>query len=349
MNGETRIDIHRNNLFYDAYNGIMNKSLQELKKQLKIKYIGEEGIDAGGLLRDFFYQISKEIGNPNYSLFQYPHDNSYELKINPDSGMTNPNHLQYFKFIGRIIGLAIFNKQYLSISFTLLFYKRLLNKPLEISDLKYIDSQIYKNLQHLKNNDGVENFYLTFTMDTEDCFGNRKTIELKPNGANIDVTDLNKHEYIETVECFEGRIYEIIPQNISSIMNEVDLKYLISGNNEINVDDWEDNTDYEGYNKDDITIINFWKCVRKFGNENRKKLLLFATGNSQVPVTGFKDIQGSGKIQHFKIKKFGTGEDLPKSHTCFNRIDLPPYTSYTVMKQKIIIAISEGMGTFSIE
>jgi len=117
----------------------------------------------------------------------------------------------------------------------------------------------------------------------------------------------------------------------------------------IDVNDWENNTDYEGYNKDDITIIYFWKCVRKFSHENRTKLLLFATGNSQVPVTGFKDLQGSGKIQHFKLKKMGEEKDLPKSHTCFNRIDLPPYTSYTKLKQKLLLAISEGMGGFSME
>jgi len=47
------------------------------------------------------------------------------------------------------------------------------------------------------------------------------------------------------------------------------------------------------------------------------KLLLFATGNSQVPVTGFKDLQGSGKIQHFRLKKAGSPDDLPISHTWY--------------------------------
>jgi len=200
-------------------------------------------------------------------------------------------------------------------------------------------------------------------MDMEDCFGNRKTIELKPNGVNIDVTDSNKNEYInlvienklnnpndkEQLDALKQGFYEIVPLNINSILDEIDLKYLISGINVIDVDDWENNTDYEGYEKNDITIINFWKCVRNFSNENRKKLLIFATGNSQVPVTGFKDLQGSGKIQHFKLKKMGTLKDLPISHTCFNRIDLPPYTSFTIMKQKLLRAISEGMCGFLIE
>jgi len=274
-NSNTIIEVDRNNLFNDTFNSIMCKSPQELKKRLKIKYKKEEGMDAGGLLRDFFYQISKIIGNPNYSLFKYSHDNSYELEINPNSGIVDSNHLLYFRFIGRIIGLAIFNKQYLSLTFTLLLCKRLMNKPLEISDMKYIDSEIFKNLQHLKNYNGVEYLYLTFSMNIEDCFGNKNTIELKPNGANINVTDYNKNEYINLViknkieskndrdqlNALKQGFYEIIPQNINSILDEVDLKFLISGINIIDVDDWEKNTDYEGYKKDDVTIINFWKVI----------------------------------------------------------------------------------------
>jgi len=362
MNSYTFIEIDRNNLFIDAFNGIMTRSPQELKNRPIIVYKGEDGVDTGGLLRDFFYQISKEMGNPNYSLFKYSHEDSYELEINPNSGFADSNHLQYFRFIGRIIGLAIFTKQHLSVSFALPLYKRLLNIPLEPSDLEYIDHQLFQNLQKLKDSDGVEYLYLNFIMDIEDCFGNRKTIELKPNGANIDVTDSNKNEYINLVienklnntndekqlNALKQGFYEIIPNKINSIFDDVDLKFLISGINIIDVDDWENNTDYEGYEKDDITVINFWKCVRNFSNEDRTKLLLFATGNSQVPVTGFKDLQGGENIIHFKLKKSGTENDLPISHTCFNRIDLPPYTSLDVLEQKLLYAITEGIDGFTI-
>jgi hypothetical protein len=363
-NSETQIYINRANLFNDAFDNIMNKSPIELKNRIKIIYAGETGVDAGGLLRDFFYQLSKEIGNPNYSLLQYSkNENSYELDINPNSGVAEPNHLNYFKFIGRIMGLAIFHKQYLSLSFTLLFYKKLLNKPLEFSDLEYVDPEIYKNINWLKKNQGADKLCLTFVIDEIDCFGNHNKKELKPNGANIDVTDANKQEYInlvvknklyntndeEQLNALKEGFYEIIPRNINSIFDEIDLKYLLSGINEIDITDWEKNTDYEGYNKNDITIVYFWKCVREFDNEKRIQLLIFATGTSQVPVTGFKDLQGCGKIQRFRLKRFGTENDLPKSHTCFNRIDLPPYSNYTQLKQKLLRAIAEGLGSFEIE
>ncbi|OUM69103.1 hypothetical protein PIROE2DRAFT_2988 [Piromyces sp. E2] len=183
IDGYTYIEIDRNDLFNDAFNAFMNKSpeeLKELKKKLKIKYKGEDGIDAGGLL------------SPDYPLFKYSNENSYELDVNP-----NYNHLNHFRFFGRMIGLAIFHKQYFSISFTIFLCKKILDKQLESSDLKYIDSQMFDNLNKLRNNDGAENLGLTFSMDIKDSSGKHKTIELKPKGKTICVNDLNKNEYIE--------------------------------------------------------------------------------------------------------------------------------------------------------
>jgi E3 ubiquitin-protein ligase NEDD4 len=67
-------------------------------------------------------------------------------------------------------------------------------------------------------------------------------------------------------------------------------------------------------------------------------LLQFTTGTSRIPVNGFKDLQGSDGPRRFTIEKAGEITQLPKSHTCFNRIDLPAYKSYDVLEQKLTIA-----------
>jgi hypothetical protein len=110
-----KISISRNNLLNDAFDSIMNLSIIELKRTLRISYIGEEGTDAGGLLRDFFYQLSKEIGNPNYLLFKYHNKNSYELEINPKSDMADPQYMRYFFFLFyniKFLNLKVFNCRY---------------------------------------------------------------------------------------------------------------------------------------------------------------------------------------------------------------------------------------------
>ena len=50
--------------------------------------------------------------NPFYCLFEYSAHDNYTLQINPHSGI-NPEHLNYFKFIGRVVGLAIFHRRFL--------------------------------------------------------------------------------------------------------------------------------------------------------------------------------------------------------------------------------------------
>ncbi|OUM64082.1 hypothetical protein PIROE2DRAFT_9248 [Piromyces sp. E2] len=185
--------------------------------------------------------LRNEIGIPNYLLFQYINDNSYYLNINKNSSNIQSNYIEYYKF--------------------------LLNIPLKLTDLKYEDEELYKNITWLKEND--------------EYFGNNNIIELKPNDKNININDLNKMEYInlvmrrklnwvdeeEQMIAIKEGFYEIIQNNIKNIMDEMDLN--------------------------DITIVNFWKCVHELSDEKHKCLLLFVTGNSKLPVTGFKDLQGS--------------------------------------------------------
>jgi E3 ubiquitin-protein ligase NEDD4 len=88
--------------------------------------------------------------------------------------------------------------------------------------------------------------------------------------------------------------------------------------------------------------------VRSLENEKRARLLQFTTGTSRIPVNGFRDLQGSDGPRKFTIEKAGEPSRLPKSHTCFNRIDMPPYTSYEQLEKKLTIAIEESIG-FEVE
>jgi len=114
--GQCHIKVRRNFIFEDAYSEIMRQQPQELKKRLMIKFEGEDGLDYGGLSREFFFLLSHEMFNPFYCLFEYSAHDNYTLQINPHSGI-NPEHLNYFKFIGRVVGLAIFHRRFLDAFF----------------------------------------------------------------------------------------------------------------------------------------------------------------------------------------------------------------------------------------
>jgi E3 ubiquitin-protein ligase NEDD4 len=104
-------------------------------------------------------------------------------------------------------------------------------------------------------------------------------------------------------------------------------------------DDWAKFTDYRGYEVNDEVIQWFWKCVRSWPPECKSRLLRFATGTTRIPVNGFKDLQGSDGTQRFTIEKAGDPYQLPKSHTSFNRINLPPYKDYATLEHKLTLAV----------
>lgn len=83
----------------------------------------------------------------------------------------------------------------------------------------------------------------------------------------------------------------------------------------------------------------FWQCLRSWPTERKARLLQFTTGTSRVPVNGFKDLQGSDGPRRFTIEKSGDPNGLPRSHTCFNRLDLPPYQDYESLERKLRYAI----------
>ena len=352
--GQCHIKVRRTHIFEDSYAEIMRQQPNDLKKRLMIKFEGEDALDYGGVSREFFFLLSHEMFNPFYCLFEYSAHDNYTLQINPHSGV-NPEHLNYFKFIGRVLGLAIFHRRFLDAHFIVSFYKMILKKKITLADLESVDADYYRSLQWMLNN-SIEGIVEETFSAMEDKFGELITIELKPHGEEIPVTDENKREYVERMiewrivrrvedqfRAFIAGFSELIPLDLINVFDERELELLMGGMSEIDVDDWKRFTDYRGFSEQDDVVKWFWDCVQRWPAEQRSRLLQFATGTSRIPVNGFKDLQGSDGPRRFTIEKSGEINHLPKSHTCFNRIDLPPYPSPEVLENKLVLAIEEGM------
>lgn len=355
MPGQVPVKVRRDHIFEDSYAEIMRQSPQELKKRLMVKFEGEDGLDYGGLSREFFFLLSHEMFNPFYCLFEYSAHDNYTLQINPHSGI-NPEHLNFFRFIGRVVGLAIFHRRFLDAFFIGAFYKMILGKKVSLADMEGVDADFHRNLTWTLENDITDILDLTFSTD-DSRFGETVTVDLKENGRNIEVTNENKREYVELItewriqkrvseqfNAFLSGFEDLIPPELISVFDERELELLIGGIADIDVDDWKKHTDYRGYTETDEVIVNFWKCVRGWDAEQKSRLLQFTTGTSRIPVNGFKDLQGSDGPRRFTIEKAGEVNQLPKSHTCFNRLDLPPYRSFDALQNKLSLAVEETMG-----
>ncbi|XP_017111837.1 E3 ubiquitin-protein ligase Nedd-4 isoform X3 [Drosophila elegans] len=351
------IRIRRTSILEDSYRIISSVTKTDLlKTKLWVEFEGETGLDYGGLAREWFYLLSKEMFNPYYGLFEYSAMDNYTLQINNGSGLCNEEHLSYFKFIGRIAGMAVYHGKLLDAFFIRPFYKMMLQKPIDLKDMESVDTEYYNSLMWIKEND-PRILELTFCLD-EDVFGQKSQHELKPGGANIDVTNDNKDEYIKLViewrfvarvkdqmSSFLDGFGSIIPLNLIKIFDEHELELLMCGIQNIDVKDWRENTLYKGdYHMNHIIIQWFWRAVLSFSNEMRSRLLQFVTGTSRVPMNGFKELYGSNGPQMFTIEKWGTPNNFPRAHTCFNRLDLPPYEGYLQLKDKLIKAIEGSQG-----
>uniref|UniRef100_A0AAX7U5R6 HECT-type E3 ubiquitin transferase n=1 Tax=Astatotilapia calliptera TaxID=8154 RepID=A0AAX7U5R6_ASTCA len=358
--GHCRIEVSREEIFEESYRQVMKMRPKDLWKRLMIKFRGEEGLDYGGVAREWLYLLSHEMLNPYYGLFQYSRDDIYTLQINPDSAV-NPEHLSYFHFVGRIMGMAVFHGHYIDGGFTLPFYKQLLGKPITLDDMESVDPDLHNSLVWILDNDITGVLDHTFCVE-HNAYGEIIPHELKPNGKSISVTEDTKKEYVRLyvnwrflhgIEAqflaLQKGFNEVIPQHLLKSFDEKELELIVCGLGKIDIADWKSNTRLKHCTPDTNIVKWFWKAVESFDEERRARLLQFVTGSSRVPLQGFKALQGAAGPRLFTIHQIDANtNNLPKAHTCFNRIDIPPYESYDKLYDKLLTAIEETCG-FAVE
>uniref|UniRef100_A0A665VD50 HECT-type E3 ubiquitin transferase n=1 Tax=Echeneis naucrates TaxID=173247 RepID=A0A665VD50_ECHNA len=359
--GKLKLIIRRDHLLEDAFNQIMCYSRKDLQRsKLYVSFVGEEGLDYSGPSREFFFLVSRELFNPYYGLFEYSANDTYTVQISPMSAFVD-NHHEWFRFSGRILGLALIHQYLLDAFFTRPFYKGLLRIPCDLSDLEYLDEEFHQSLQWMKDNNIEDMLDLTFTVN-EEVFGQITERELKSGGANIPVSEKNKKEYIEQMvkwriergvvqqtESLVRGFYEVVDARLVSVFDARELELVIAGTAEIDLSDWRNNTEYRGgYHDNHVVIRWFWIAVERFNNEQRLRLLQFVTGTSSIPYEGFASLRGSNGPRRFCVEKWGKVTSLPRAHTCFNRLDLPPYPSFSMLYEKMLTAVEET-STFGLE
>uniref|UniRef100_A0A672I255 HECT-type E3 ubiquitin transferase n=1 Tax=Salarias fasciatus TaxID=181472 RepID=A0A672I255_SALFA len=348
--------LHRNNIFEESYRRIMSlKRPDVLKARLWIEFESEKGLDYGGVAREWFFLLSKEMFNPYYGLFEYSATDNYTLQINPNSGLCNEDHLSYFKFIGRVAGMAVFHGKLLDGFFIRPFYKMMLGKQISLKDMESVDSEYYNSLKWILENDPTE-LDLRFCID-EDNFGQHDCILKMIMGNSLVIFYLNvfgvslviQWRFVNRVQkqmnAFLEGFTELILIDLIKIFDENELELLMCGLGDVDVNDWRQHTVYKnGYCPNHPVIQWFWKVVLLMDAEKRIRLLQFVTGTSRVPMNGFAELYGSNGPQLFTIEQWGTPDKLPRAHTCFNRLDLPTYDSFEDLREKLLMAVENAQG-----
>ncbi|XP_067466935.1 probable E3 ubiquitin-protein ligase HECTD2 isoform X1 [Thunnus thynnus] len=354
------IKVRRAQLLSDSLDELTRKRC-DLKKKLRVTFVGEAGLDMGGLTKEWFLLLVRQIFHTDYGMFTYMKDS----RCHWFSSWKCDNYSE-FQLVGTLMGLAVYNSIALDIHFPLYCYRKLLTPPTTpcdqnaligmatatLDDLQQIMPELAHGLGELLSYEGnvEEDFYLTFQVFQEEM-GVVKTYNLKPGGDKIPVTKQNRKEYVQLYvdlllnksiykqfAAFYHGFHSVCASDALMLLRPEEVEMLVCGSPELDMSALQKAAQYEGYSKTDTTVRCFWDVVLAFPLELQKKLLHFATGSDRVPVGGMADL-------NFKISKIEVPTDwLPISHTCFNQICLPPYRTRKELKHKLTIAISNAEG-----
>ncbi|KAF9234160.1 HECT-domain-containing protein [Melanogaster broomeanus] len=346
------VSIRRTNIAKDGYDRL---SEVDLRAPISISFIDqfgepEAGIDGGGVFKEFFTSLCKEVFDTDRGLWLANKKN--EIYPNPHAYATESHSLDWYRFIGRILGKALYEGILIDVAFARVFpckgSLQWLGKQSFFDDLASLDPDLYQGLVFMKNYTGnMEDLALNFTV-ANDEFGVAKAVDLVPNGSNIPVTRDNRLRYIYLISHYKLSKQiklqsEAFFEGLQKCMfNQQELQILLGGvNAPVDLEDLREHTHYGGlYDDDEPTIQAFWKVMEGLDQEQRRAFLRFVTSCSRPPLLGFKQLN-----PNFAIRDAGSDEHrLPTSSTCVNLLKLPRYTSEKVLRAKLIQAISSGAG-----
>jgi hypothetical protein len=341
--------VRRDHLIEDTLENIVRHDSDDLKKELKIKFAGEDGVDAGGVQKEFFQLIVRDIFNPDFGMFVMDKD-TRSYWFSPLS-----QEFREFELIGTILGLAIYNGVILDVHFPHVVYKKLMGRRAVLADLAQVSPELSRGMQTLLAFDGdVESVYARNFQVEVDNYGQKDFVDLKPNGGNIALTNANREEFVELFVDYQlnkciAKQYAAFKKGFDLVVNgpafaiftPQELELLVCGEPTLDFEELAKAAKYESedFGPEHQVVRWFWEVVHALPEDQKKKLLHFATGSDRAPIGGLKNlslvIQRSG----------GDGDDrLPSSHTCFNHLLLPNYSTKEILAARLAIALDNSTG-----
>ena len=370
--------VNRHNVLDDSFNQFLTSKDVDIGAKIQVHFIDEAAHDAGGILREWYDCIYKEIFSEDKKLFiENPNDaiidgtflfyNMSQHKVNCD----------LFYFIGCLLAKTIIDKTNLTETLNITIIKQILDEPLTLDDLKYYDTEIHSSLvsiQSIKDDEQLKEFSFVWNVSTDN--NSFEEVELIPNGRDITLKQENKslfitkainfilyEQYKKQIDNIKRGFYSLFPKNIIQVFNKEEISFLLTGQCSIDIEDWKKHTIYRGKyieGENNKTIRLFWEVLSELSESDLVNFYRFCTGTCKVPIDGFGSLKGShNKIHKFCIEeaevseteeaKNAKGIRLIEARTCFNRIYLPEYNNKAIMKRVFEIILGNDTNYFGLE
>ena len=335
-NSTRNIRVRRENLLQDTRKHMKRVAMQ--RQGVNIWFVGEHGVDGGGLTREWLSLVWDLLVENN--LFVPTPDGSH-LEVNAKN-----RNLDLYKLAGQVLGLALTIEEVVHAPLTLAIFAVMSGRPLSLALLADTDPALYSSLKWMETH-SVNDLYVTFSTHVNCC-----DVELIPNGCDTFVTDETKSLYVE--KLVQHRLYESVSDQLhamadgfksyyklsyNAFLDTKEVRTLICGCDRIDCDDWERHTKCDS---DKVRCL-FFSVIRQWDHETVSALLRFCTGSPLPPFNGFAGYASKG--HPFEITLNGKSGQLPESHTCFNQLVLAEDAGNLTtaeFERKLLYAISES-------
>jgi len=199
----------------------------------------------------------------------------------------------------------------------------------------------------------VEGLFLTHTHEME-ILGERIIFGLLENDPDKNLENENKKEYVKEVceqrlgkliksqlEAFLKGFHTILPKHLISYLSPSELELVIAGSPKIDLQEMKEYALLVNYNENNKVVGWFWEVLEEFDQNKLAAFYYFISGSTKVPIGGFKQ-------NYIRIRRNNMKDGLPVSHTCTYEIEIPEYNSKDVLREKLLMAIFDGIDGFHI-
>ncbi|XP_072321506.1 E3 ISG15--protein ligase HERC5-like [Eucyclogobius newberryi] len=340
--------LRRERIVEDTFKQLSLANHRDLRRPLLV-YLNEvvENDHINLNQKDFFHLVFHELVSAESGMFMF---NDSATLAWFSSRATPP--LEHYFLFGVLCGLAVFHLHMVFLPFPLALFKKILGVAPSLDDLCQLSSCTGQSLRCLLeeySDDVIQSLDMDFKI-----YWDQMEVALDPHNPDRPVTARNKQEFVDAFvehvfsssvqsqfEEFRRGFFRTTDRDMVKLFSPEELRDIMVGQE---LTDWsrlKQSAVYEGvYHRNHPTIHMFWELFDELTEEQRKALLWFITGFERLPIltVDLKII-----FQVLSIRQEGVFEDqyFPRSHTCFNGLELPLYSTKELMKSRLLEALAQ--------